>query len=117
MGSTVACDLLSAKYCSQLAVRIHFGTHHHADKQEGTQLDFTAWVESLNSLAQVLAGFGFVTVLLAYVKHAAERRSWENYQQHVGQRTDELIRVHEMHPNELNENQWRYEVERMLTES
>jgi hypothetical protein len=42
-------------------------------------LDFTAWVESLKSLAQVLAGFGLVTVLLAYAKHAAERRRWKNY--------------------------------------
>jgi hypothetical protein len=80
-------------------------------------LDFTAWIESLKSLAQVLAGFGLVTVLLALVKHVAERRCWEGYKSRAARWIDELIRIHEAHPNELTDNQWRFEVERMLTAS
>ena len=80
-------------------------------------MDFTAWIESLKSLAQVLAGFGLVAIVLAYVKHAAERRCWRNYKRHAEQWIDELIRVHEIHPNELTEMQWRSEIEQMLTDA
>jgi hypothetical protein len=101
----------------QLAVAIHSKALHHARKREDTQLDFTAWVESLKSVAQVLAGFGLVTILLAYIKNASERRCWDNYKHRTQQWIDELIRSQERHPNELTEDQWRFEVEQMLSDS
>jgi hypothetical protein len=78
-------------------------------------LDFTAWIESLKSLTQILAGFGLVTVLLALTKHAVERRCWEIYKRRAAKWIDELVRIHEVHPKELTDNQWRFEIERMLT--
>ena len=80
-------------------------------------MDFTAWIESLKSFAQVLAGFGLVTIVLAYLKHAAERRCWRTYKWLAEKWIDELIRVHEVHPNELTETQWRAEVEQLLTDA
>ena len=80
-------------------------------------MDFTAWVESLKSLAQVLAGFGLVTVLLAYGKHTTDRRCWKNYKRRAEQWMDAVLRAQERHPSELTEAQWRFEVERMLTEA
>jgi hypothetical protein len=80
-------------------------------------LDFTAWVESLKSVAQVLAGFGLVTVLLAYVKHTVERRCWDSFKRRAEHWIDDLVRTQERHPNELSEAQWRFEVEQMLTEA
>jgi hypothetical protein len=41
---------------------------HHYRKWEEEQLDFTAWIESLKSLAQILAGIGLVTLVLALTK-------------------------------------------------
>ncbi len=80
-------------------------------------MDFTAWFESLKSLAQVLAGFGLVTVLLAYGKHAAERRRWKNYKLFAERWIEEILRAEERHPNELTDSQWSFEAERMLAEA
>jgi hypothetical protein len=80
-------------------------------------LDFTAWFESLKSLAQVFAGFGLVTLLLAYAKHAAERWCWKNFKRRAGRWISELVESQEGHPNELSEVEWRMEVERMLSEA
>ena len=83
-------------------------------------MDFTGWLESLKSLgdvARILAGFGVVTVLLAYLKHTLERRRWRNFKENVDDWVNLLVESGIRHPNELSEDEWKAECERMLTDA
>lgn len=76
-------------------------------------LDALNW---LNVLVQVLAGFGLVTLLLALLKHNAERRAWRRFKARVGEWLEQLREVDSRHPRELNDNEWRVGCERLLTD-
>ncbi|MEX2316690.1 MAG: hypothetical protein WD669_06035 [Pirellulales bacterium] len=80
-------------------------------------MDFTAWVESLKSLAQVLAGFGLVTVLLSWLKHSWEVRKWTKYKEIAENWADRVLESQFKHPNELSELEWKIECEEMLDDA
>lgn len=84
------------------------------------RLAFTMFFENLTplvDLAQILAGLGLVTILLAVLKHAAERRRWQQFKLRVDDWTDDLRRTEERHPRELDDEEWKIECERLLTDS
>ena len=86
----------------------------------GHALDFTGWLESLKSLgdvARILAGFGVVTVLLAYLKHTLERRCWRSFKADVRKWVDRLVESGMRHPKELSEDEWKAECERRLSDA
>ncbi|MCG8450720.1 MAG: hypothetical protein MI725_14215 [Pirellulales bacterium] len=68
-------------------------------------------------LARILAGFGLITVLLAILKHNAERRCWRNYKVFVNDWTDRLFKTGNQHPADLEVDEWKAECERMLTDA
>jgi hypothetical protein len=68
-------------------------------------------------VAEVLAGFGLVTVVLAYGKHAVERYCWKLFKRRGEQWVDEMVEIHEVHPRELSDEQWNIEVERLLMDA
>ena len=68
-------------------------------------------------LARILAGFGVVTVLLAILKRNEERRSWRRFKFQVHDWIDRLRETENRHPRDLDDNQWKAECERMLTDS
>lgn len=83
------------------------------------QLGFTDFVENLKpmaDLAQILAGFGLITVLLAILKRNAERRCWRNYKLRVDDWANRLRDAASHHPGEDAE-EWKAECERMLTDA
>jgi len=83
-------------------------------------LGFTELLENLTpmvDLARILAGFGLITVLLAILKHNAERRCWRNFKVRVDDWTDRLRETEKRHPRELADDEWKAECERMLTDS
>jgi hypothetical protein len=69
----------------------------------------------LQNVAQILAGFGVITVLLALLKRYTERRSWQNFKTLVGGWTDALLESDQKIGH--LDNEWRVECERMLTDS
>ena len=79
-------------------------------------MEFTAWIESLKSLTQVLAGFGLVTVLLAWIKHIVERRRWQKFKRLTKKAIDRLIES-ERYPQSLSETEWKIECEQLLTDA
>lgn len=81
---------------------------------------FTEFLENLTpmvDLARILAGFGLITVLLAILKRNAERRCWRRYKVCVGDWIDRLRETENRHPRDLDDDQWKAECERMLTDS
>lgn len=83
-------------------------------------MGFTDWLESLKPLgdvASILAGFGLVTVFLAYLKHTAERRCWRNFKESVHDWVERLIKSQNRHPKELGEDEWKAVCERLLTDA
>jgi len=83
-------------------------------------LSFTEWLESLTplvNLVRVLAGVGLVTIMLANLKRAAEKRCWQKYKALVEIRIDYLIKEQNRHPKELTELEWKVECERLLTDA
>jgi hypothetical protein len=102
--------------CNQLAATVHFETLYHARKREAPQLDFTAWFESLKPLtdiAQILAGLGLVTVALAAVKDAVERRRWQAFKQSIDLWLGQELKA-DRHPKDFAENDWKIECELKL---
>jgi len=70
----------------------------------------------LQNVAQILAGFGVITVLLALLKRYAERRSWQNFKTLVDGWTDSLLES-DQKIGHLDDDEWKVECERMLTDS
>ena len=68
-------------------------------------------------LARILAGFGLITVLLAILKRNADRRCWRSFKMHVDDWIDRLREAEQRHPRELDDDEWKAECERMLTDS
>lgn len=109
-----------ADLVTTLASHLHYLSYLSAlscDKQDG--LGFTKLLENLtqlDSLAQILAGFGVITVLLAILKRNAERRCWRNFKVRVDDWTN---RLHEAERRlvDLDDDEWKAECERMLTDS
>lgn len=106
-----------ANNCDLLASAVHFETLHLLRKTEDSQLDFTEWFLSLKSVAEVLAGLGLVTILLAVLKRAAERRNWNDFKRRAQDWIDDLIEADEKHPKEFSDAEWQFEVERLLSDS
>ena len=82
-------------------------------------MDFTTWIESLKPLteiAQVLGGLGLVTVALAYVKHAVERRRWQGFKKRVEHWIDRELEA-DRHPRDFTIEDWRIECELRLFDS
>ncbi len=73
-------------------------------------------LNSLNVLAQGLAGLGLVTILLAMLKHYVERRAWRRFKTRVGDWLEQLRELENRHPRELNDDEWRFVCERLLTD-
>jgi hypothetical protein len=86
-------------------------------KREGSQLDFTEWFQSLKSVAEVLAGFGLVTILLTTMKHTAERRSWKSFKRRTQDWIGDLVKANDKHPKEFTDAEWQFEVERLLSDA
>jgi hypothetical protein len=83
-------------------------------------LGFTEFLENLTpmvDLARILAGFGLITVLLAILKRNAERRCWRNFKMRVDDWVDRLRESGNHHPRELDDDEWKAECERMLTDA
>ncbi len=83
-------------------------------------MSFTEWLESLKQLSDVakaLAGLGFVTVLLAVIKHRVERRCWQSFKRIAHDWVERLIEGGDRHPDELSEHDWKAECERMLSDA
>jgi len=83
-------------------------------------LGFTEFLENLTpmvDLARILAGLGLITVLLAILKRNAERRCWRSFKVRVDDWIGRLRESENRHPRELDDNEWRAECERMLTDS
>ena len=73
-------------------------------------MSFTEWLESLKQLSDVakaLAGLGFVTVLLAVIKHRVERRCWQSFKRIAHDWVERLIEGGDRHPDELSDHDWR----------
>jgi len=90
----------------------------HPSKSE--MLAFTESAERLTQLgaiAQILAGFGVVTVLLAVAKWHFERICWRGFKLRVHAWVDRLRETENRHPRDLGDDQWKAECERMLAES
>ena len=84
------------------------------------KLAFTMLAENLKPLlemAQILAGFGVLTVLLAIAKRNFERRRWRNFKRRVNRRMDDLRDSEIDHPRDFEDQQWKAECERMLNDS
>jgi hypothetical protein len=83
-------------------------------------LAFTMGAENLTplvDLAQILAGFGVVTVLLALLKHYVERRRWTFFKRQLDEWTDQIRDAGMRVPHSGDDNQWKAECERVLTEA
>ncbi len=83
-------------------------------------MGFTEFLENLTpmvDLAQILAGFGLVTVFLAILKRNAERRCWRDFKARVDDWVDRLRESGNRHPRELGDDEWNAECERMLTDA
>lgn len=79
---------------------------------------FTEWLESLTPMVNVvrlLAGLGLVTIFLAYLKHATERRCWRMFKQAAHDWVDRFVESENRHLSELTEDEWKSACERMLT--
>lgn len=89
-------------------------------KPRREKLAFTQFFENLTplvSMAQILAGFGLITVLLAVLKRNSERRCWRIFKARVEDWTDRLRDSGHRHPRDLDEDEWKAECERMLSDS
>ena len=83
-------------------------------------MGFTEWLESLTpmvNLVRVLAGVGLITVLLAYLKRTAERRCWRSFKASVNDWSQRLVEAENRHPDQLSDDEWKIECERMLTDA
>ena len=83
-------------------------------------MGFTEWLESLTpmlNVVRILAGVGFVTVLLAYLRRVAARRCWRNFKARVHDWVDRLVETENRHPNHLSEEEWQAACESMLTDA
>jgi len=67
------------------------------------------------NVVRLLAGLGLVTIFLAQLKHVAKRRCWRMFKQAVHDWVDRSVESEHQHPNELSEDEWKSECERMLT--
>lgn len=68
-------------------------------------------------VAQILAGFGLITVLLAVLKRHAERRCWRLFKERVDDWIDQLQEAENRHPHDIEDDEWKAKCERMLTDS
>ena len=80
-------------------------------------MEFFENLTPFGDLARILAGFGLITVLLAFLKRNAERRCWRKFKVLVGDWIDRLRETENRHPRELEDDEWKVECERMLTDS
>ena len=83
-------------------------------------MGFTELLENLTpmvDLARILAGLGVVTVLLAFLKRNFERRRWRIFKVLVDDWMDRLGKAQNRHPRQLDDEEWKAECERMLTDS
>ena len=61
-------------------------------------MDFTAWLETLKPMAdlvQILAGLGLVTAALAYAKYYLERHHWDQFKQQANDWLDRQVALKE----------------------
>lgn len=83
-------------------------------------LAFTQWPVDLTpfaDLAQIFAGLGLVTVLLAVLKRNLERRYWRDFKRRAADWIDRLRDTENRHPQDLSNDEWTAACERMLTDS
>ena len=70
----------------------------------------------LGDLARILAGLGFVTVLLAILKRNGERRCWRNFKVRVTDWTDDIAESEHRRLPDLDD-EWKVKCERWLWDS
>lgn len=70
----------------------------------------------LVDLARILAGLGFVAVLLAILKRNGERHCWRNFKVRVTDWTDDIAESEHHRLPDLDD-EWKAECERMLWDS
>jgi hypothetical protein len=83
-------------------------------------LVFTNLLENLKplgDLAQILAGFGVIAVLLAVLKRTSERRCWRNFKTRVDDWVNRLRESEGRHPRDFNDDEWKAACERMLSDA
>ena len=83
-------------------------------------MDFTKLFELLTPLKDVVAvlsGLGLVTVLLAYLKHSAERKCWRDFKRQADDFAVRFVKADKRHPYQIDDDEWRAICERMLSDA